>query len=121
MNVLHDVFPAFVAVAPEGVFEKVQDLESKPVSEGAYGLKKARIVISDERVLIAMDDPTGPMIVFNEPYETFYKSNVREENSYVITKNGKMLAYKYDPNCGCGSRLRSWNPYRHVYSVKDPQ
>lgn len=121
MKVVHDLFPAFIAVAPEGTYEKVQMMTSSPISEGAYGVTKTRVVVSDTRIIVAVDHNDGPRIIFSEAYTEFHKSNDRNEDSYVITENGKMIAYKYDANCGCGSRLRSWNPYRHVYSEKDPQ
>jgi hypothetical protein len=120
MKILHDVFPAFVGVAPADLVAAVQDLQSAPITPGAYQLTKSRIVITDEVVTIAIDGNEGPMIVFRERYTEFHKSNVKTEDSYIITETGKMLAYKKDENCGCGSRLRSWNPYRHVYSSQDP-
>jgi hypothetical protein len=120
MQIKHDVFPAFVGVAPPGTYQTVQELTSAPISEGATQVWKARVVVTDESVMVAVDGPEGPMIVFSEGISEFHKSNVKTEDSYVLTTSGKMLAYKKDENCGCGSRLRSWNPYRHVYSSKDP-
>lgn len=120
MKILHDIFPAHFALMQENQLSKVQDLSSSPLTEGAYGTTKARVIVSDTRIWIALDSSDGPNIVFSEEYAEFHKSNVREYDSYVITKTGKMLAYKHDANCGCGSRLRGWNPYNHVYSTKDP-
>jgi hypothetical protein len=120
MKILHDLFPAHFAVMPENVLTKVQDLSSHPITEGAYGMTKARVIVSERRVWIALDSNEGPQVVFSEEYDEFHKSNVREYDSYIITKGGRMVAYKYDANCGCGSRLRGWSPYRHVYSEKDP-
>lgn len=120
MHVLHDVFPAHLTVAQAGMYETVQEVRSQPPMDDAYYLSKTRIVVSPERVVVAHDGPHGPVIVFSEPYVEFHKSNVPTEDSYVVTETGKMLAYKKDVNCGCGSALRSWNPYKHVYSTKDP-
>jgi hypothetical protein len=120
MNIKHDVFPAFVGVAPHDLLETLQDLRSAPITAGAHQVTKARIVVTDEVVIVAVDSNEGPMIIFRESYSEFHKSNVKTEDSYIKTVTGKMIAYKKDENCGCGSRLRSWNPYRHVYSTKDP-
>jgi hypothetical protein len=121
MQIKHDVFPAFVGVAQVDLgLETLQDLKSAPITPGAYQVTKARIVVMDDHVLVAVDGNDGPMIIFREAYSEFHKSNVPTEDSYIKTVSGKMLAYKKDANCGCGSRLRSWNPYKHVYSVKDP-
>jgi hypothetical protein len=120
MKIVHDVFPAFVAVAPADTME-ISELRSQPHSKGSYQLTKARVVITDERVIVAHDGPQGPVIVFSEGYEHFNKSEDKKLDSHVISLTGKMLAYRKDENCGCGSRLRAWNPYRHVYSTRDPQ
>lgn len=119
MKILHDVFPAFLAVAPPDSIELSQ-LHSQPNSPGSYQLTKTRVVVTDERVIVAHDGPQGPVIVFNEKYKEFNRSGVKAEDSHVVSATGKMLAYRKDDNCGCGSRLRAWNPYRHVYSSQDP-
>ena len=120
MKIVHDVFPAFVGVAPPDLLPTLQELTSALNVVGAYHVQKARIVVTDEVVMVAVDGNEGPMIIFRERYTEHHKSNVRTEDSYVLTETGKMIAYKKDENCGCGSRLRSWNPYRHVYSSQDP-
>jgi hypothetical protein len=120
MQIKHDVFPAFVGVAQHDLLEVLQDLRSAPITPGAYQVTKARIVVTDTLVMVAVDGNEGPMIIFREDYSEFHKSNVKTEDSYIKTVTGKMIAYKKDENCGCGSRLRSWNPYGHVYSSKDP-
>lgn len=119
MQIVHDVFPAFVAVAPPESMA-LADLHSSPVSAGAYQLTKARVVITPDRIIVAHDGPQGPVILFNEEHMEFNKSGSRTQDSHVVTRSGKMIAYKKDENCGCGSRLRGWNPYRHVYSTNDP-
>ena len=120
MQIIHDVFPAFLVVAPPDSMN-LADLNSQPASKGAYQLTKTRVIVTPERIIVAHDGPQGPVIVFNEEYQEFNKSGSRTQDSHVVTRSGKMLAYKKDENCGCGSRLRGWNPYRHVYSSKDPQ
>lgn len=119
MQIKYDLFPAFVAVAQEGTMELSQ-LTSSPAPKGAYALSTTRVIVTDERVIVAHDGQQGPVIVFNEAYQEFDKSGTRNEDSHVVTRSGKMLAFKLDRNCGCGSRLRAWNPYSHVYSSKDP-
>ena len=70
-------------------------------------------------VIVAKDGPEGPQIVFREAHETFIPSEKADEDSYVVTKSGKMIAFKKDRGCGCGSRLRGWNPYATLNSIKD--
>ena len=120
MKVVHDLFPAFVGVAPADLLPTLQDLRSAPITAGAYQVTKARIILTDTVVAVAVDSQDGPIVIFRERYTEHHKSDVRTEDSHVLTETGKMLAYKKDENCGCGSRLRAWNPYNHVYSDQDP-
>lgn len=120
MKILQDVFPAYITVAALGQFSAPQEIRSNPRMEGQYHHDKARVVVTGDVVMIAIDSSTGPVIVFRERFTSHDKSNVPSEDSYVVTESGKMLAFSRNDSCGCGSRLRGWNPYRHVYSSKDP-
>jgi hypothetical protein len=121
LRIVHDLFPCFVAAVGQGTLDSVHDLASMPATLGAHTMDKARVVVSDDRILIAIDgDTEGPRIVFNQPVIEFYKSESRTKDSYVVTENGSMIAYRKNEACGCGSRLRSWNPYGHIYSKNDP-
>jgi hypothetical protein len=119
MIIKTDIFPAHVAVAPSGAFESVDDLKSSPPSEGSHYVGTTRVIIVDDLVVVAVDSPSGPNIVFREKIETYLKGAKSSEEHRIVTISGKMLAFKKDSNCGCGSRLRSWNPYNTVNSIKD--
>lgn len=120
MQILHDIFPAHLTVAQAGAYDDIHAVHSHPPMDDSYYLSKTRVVVTDKQIIVAHDGAQGPVIVFREEYAQFDKSNVKNEDSYVTTVTGKMLVYKKDENCGCGSRLRSWNPYKHLYSTKDP-
>lgn len=77
---------------------------------------KCRIVIDEDLIIVAVDSPEGARVIFQEEYVTFEKDLKGE--SKIVTKSGKMLAFKRDTNCGCGSRLRSWNPTRTLNTLK---
>ena len=118
-KILMDRFPCnLVAVAP-GFTEDVTTLSSEPPTKNSNYLDVTRVIITDEHILVAKDSPEGAQIVFRETYETFIPSQKSDEDSYVVTSSGKMLAFKKDRGCGCGSRLRGWNPYRTINSIKD--
>lgn len=121
MKIKYDLFPAHVAAAPPGLLEDPLTLTSSPAPDGAYYIATARVIVTDTRIVIAQDSPDGASIIFNEPYDldNFYKSTKPELDSILITNSGKVLAFKKDTNCGCGSRLRSWNPYKTLISIKD--
>lgn len=122
MKIVVDIFPAHVQVAPPNVFTDVHTLNSYPHQEGAFYVGTTRVILmdveADKVVLVAQDSPQGAQIVFKEKIDTFID---QIDGTYrLITVSGKALAFSKDTNCGCGSRLRSWNPYKTVNSMKDP-
>lgn len=118
-QILLDRFPCHLAAIAAGKVEDVTTLRSFEPTKGANYLEITRVIVTDEMVIVAKDSPEGPQIVFREAYETFIPSEKAAEDSWVVTKTGKMLAFKKDTGCGCGSRLRGWNPYRTLNSIKD--
>lgn len=130
MKIVVDIFPAHVQVAPPNVFTDVSTLNSHPHQEGAFYVGTTRVIVmnvdNQRVVLVAQDSPEGAQIVFKEKVTTLIFPNEEElqksnNGTYrIITVSGKTLAFSKDTNCGCGSRLRSWNPYRTIQSIKDP-
>jgi hypothetical protein len=118
MRSLFDLFPAHLAVAPAGLCE-LRDMTAFPPPKGAYRVEKTRVIVTDTHIIVASDTDSGPSIIFQERYSEFIKNN-RSEDSYVETLSGKLLAFRRDDDCGCGSRLRGWNPFSVMNSVNDP-
>lgn len=116
-----DVFPAIVAVAPATHETPVSELKSTPTTAGALRLSSARVIVTEYRIIIAQDSATGPMVVFDEPITTHFKSTKdKTKDSYVVTANGTKVAFQKDGQCGCGARLRSWRPFKSMGSINDP-
>ena len=122
MKIEVDIFPAHVQVAPPNVFTDVSTLNSYPHQEGAFYVGTTRVIVMDVEnqkiILVAQDSPQGAQIIFKEKIATFIDQI--DDTYRLITVSGKTLAFSKDHNCGCGSRLRSWNPYKTVNSMKDP-
>lgn len=116
-----DSFPATLVVTAGDFETPVEQLKSSPPTPGAAFLNITRVVVSHDRVIVAVDHVDGPQVVFSEGIQpgTHFKGNMNLE-SYVTTLTGKKLAWKRDPQCGCGSRLRSWRPFKIMGSSKDP-
>lgn len=117
-KIIYDLFPAHVSAAPANLIPDPIEFTSLSTIQGTYQLDTARVIVTETHVLIAQDTPNGAQIVFNETYTNFYKSAAQNLDSVVVTSSGKVLAFKKDESCGCGSRLRSWNPYKTLYSTK---
>lgn len=116
-----DAFPATLVVTAPDFPVPVEDLRSSPPTPETAFLNITRVVVSHDRVIVAVDHVDGPQVVFSEGIDP--ESHHRGSNhidSYVTTLTGKKLAWKRDPQCGCGSRLRSWRPFKIMGSSKDP-
>lgn len=82
-------------------------------------IEGARVVLHENHVLIAIDAENGPQVIFFEKYDISDISKHPEENSTIYTKSGKMIVFRENRTCGCGSRLRGWNPYKTLKRLKD--
>lgn len=116
-----DSFPATVVITAADFPVPVEKLSSRPPTPNAAALTITRVVVSGERIIIAVDDVAGPKVVFSEAIDptTHYKGNLNAD-SYITTVTGKKIAWRRDAQCGCGSRLRSWRPFKMMSSSKDP-
>jgi hypothetical protein len=115
MKIKVDVFPADVVVVAADVLEDISLLTCAPATLGSYQVNTARVIVDETHITIAVDSPDGAKIIFREPYSMFYPG----KEGKIITSSGKMLAFVRNDSCGCGSRLRAWNPYKTIISLKD--
>jgi hypothetical protein len=118
-----DTFPAIITVAPPGLLAPEDVLSSAPASPGSFQIHTSRVIVTEDRVVIARDSVNGPELVFSELYDpaSLQKAPKKADDSYLTTLSGKRLAFKKDESCGCGSRLRSWNPFAgSIMSSKNP-
>ena len=123
MIIKEDVFPCAVAIAMPDHPTQIQELRSIPTTPGAMRVGEAKVIVTDTRVIIVVDSAGGsePLIKFSQEIEPgSHKRFTGNTDSYVVTKSGIKVAWRKDMNCGCGSRLKTWNPFRHVGSIKDP-
>ena len=121
-NVLHDIFPTYVAFLPASDPLPVDQLRSAPPSPNSHQVSTARVIVTDQRVIIAIDGDNSASVIMNEAYvpDSYQKAkNASKDDSYLVTVSGTKVAYRRDDNCGCGSRLRSWNAYQIVNSAND--
>ncbi len=112
MRIRADVFPAVLTIAEPGSLEDINELLPRGgAPKGSRKLDRCRIIATEEKIMVVVDDPSGPKLIFSENI-TFYSKE--EKVHRVITESGKMIAFRKDENCGCGSRLRSWSPYGSI-------
>lgn len=112
MRIILDRFPCHLVAMPAGQLDDVSMLRSYDPTPGATYLEVTRVIVTEDQVIVAKDSNEGPQIVFKESYDTYIPADELTKDSFVVTSSGKMLAFKKDTGCGCGSRLRGWNPYK---------
>jgi hypothetical protein len=106
-----DVFPAVIKIAPPGSFKTLEEfskLDAYP--QGTRRLDRCRVVVLGGTLLVAVDSPQGPELVFRDNVDGMISAS---KGTYdIVTSSGKAMHVKKDTSCGCGSRLRTWDPYR---------
>lgn len=120
MKVVLDVFPASCVLADNTYRGRFGDLkvdDSEP-PQGAYRVSRARVFVTDRDVVIAVDSLQGPDVIFKEGYTRRISPADREGTHHLFTVSGKYLSFRKDDSCGCGSRLRRWNPYSFYTSSR---
>lgn len=122
MQIIHDIFPAHFVVTPANHLTDVQELVPNPQQRDkkVFYVGTTRVVVTDEVVSVASDSPEGPQIIFQEKYDSIIQPSSDDPKKVyrVLLSSGKMIAFSKDENCGCGSRLRGWNPYKTLTSQK---
>jgi hypothetical protein len=118
-KIILDRFPCHLIAVAEGFTDDINTLNSYDPTPGAKYLEITRVILTENVILVAKDGQTGPQIIFQEKYDYADISKKPIEDTRVITVSGKMLVFKKDTACGCGSTLRGWNPYKTLNSIKD--
>lgn len=122
-RVIYDIFPAKLTVTTTASFDHTQELAYLPNPTGSRRVDKVRVILTETQVLVGGDSPNGPMLIFRDrirPDTLRLAKNRNTDVSILVTETDKVLIFQKDQNCGCGSRLRGWNPYRTLNSTADP-
>lgn len=117
MKIIHDLFPAHLSVAPPTYTGTIKAHSSG--KDYPY-VAETRTILTETHITVAVDTPTGAQVIFNEEYDpaTLHIPPKQDQEGSVTTLSGKRLAFQKAESCGCGSRLRSWNPYKTIYARK---
>jgi len=125
MKVIHDIFPAVISMTTtQPTPESPLNAANPSTSLNARRLDRARVITTDDRILIAIDAPEGPLVIFNQPYDhaTAHLAKNKSTDSTLTTldtdsSSPVYVAYRKSEDCSCGSRLRAWRPFGNTYSV----
>ena len=110
-----DIFPAICALyAPEYANTHEKPFELVGFSDkGAEKFVECRVIVHNSTLFVGIDTPRGPKTIFSD---TYAPENVFQASPYtrVLTNQGYLVVIGVSKGCGCGSRLRSWNPYGQI-------
>jgi len=121
MRIIADIFPADFSGTASNVLTDVALLNPITTNDPRVSyVATTRIIVTETHVSVAADSPSGPTLVFHEPYAQFFPPTEKNGVYRAILKSGKFVAFQKDDACGCGTRLRSWNPYKTLSSINDP-
>jgi hypothetical protein len=125
-----DVFPAEVAVIPPPALGVTTDelILSLPTLSsrvapgslplGSQRLSRVRLVVANGAVFVFADSTATPgaqdrvlALALTGPPTGFANAQSTSEGR-ATTSDGTLVTWSRGHGCGCGSRLRSFNPYR---------
>jgi hypothetical protein len=123
-----DVFPAVITLAPPDSPQRATNQGRPP--EDHRRLDKCRVVVTLDQVLIFQDASGGPQLIFSERLASYtappptrsltIRSQGQFREATATTDSGKTLSFARQGGCGCGSRLRSFDPFSATYSTQAP-
>ena len=114
-----DIFPAIGAIYPpealdtfEYPFSSIgfQDFSAKKFND-------SRVIVQKNTLLVGTDGPRGPQVLFKAEVKEVLKEKGPSPFIRVLTTDNHLVVFSRSKSCGCGSRLRSWNPYGNIIST----
>lgn len=110
---MSDVFPALVSIYSDAAsrgWEKPFVIVGLS-DAGATKFNECRVIVHKNKIIVGADTGRGPAKVFEASVAEVF---VEKPYTRVLTTDGQLVVFAVSKGCGCGSRLRSWNPYGNV-------
>lgn len=129
VRVRADVFPAILVVAPADSPHPATIL-SYPQPDDPHGrrlLDKVRVLVAEDTVYVFADSSAGPQLIFSESLQDYtapvplHRRRTRDASkpseALAVTGSGKSLAWARQGGCGCGSRLKTFDPFKVILAT----
>lgn len=112
---MSDLFPALVAVYAAPLPSSfVYPFSSIGVSDSPTNIfSDCRVIVQKNTLIVGINSPRGPVLALKQPISEVFKDS---QFTRVILESGSLVVFAPSKGCGCGSRLRSWNPYGSIVS-----
>lgn len=120
-----DVFPAMLAIAPPESETRATTLGTLP--DTIRVVEKVRVIVTLDRIVVFADSAKGPHVIFSERMDDYVapmkatRQTIRTmgpTEAQVTTSSGKTLAFRKAGGCGCGSKLKSFDPFPTLSSFR---
>lgn len=108
-----DVFPVVVSIFSA---DFVKNYEKPYLDIALFGAAEknfndCRVIVHKNRVIVGIDSPRGAQTAFLDNVVEVFEL---KPYTKVLTEQGFLVVFAKSKGCGCGSRLKSWNPYGNV-------
>jgi hypothetical protein len=122
MRILQDIFPAVISMTTTQPTPEAPLAGPNPATVlHAKTVDRARVIVTESRILVAVDSPEGPLVIFSQTYDqsTANRSRQQRQDSFLTTGTTTpvYVAYRRGEDCSCGSRLRGWNPFGTLHAT----
>lgn len=99
-------------------FIRVDLFPASVIVDGVTAYEPTRAIITDDSVIVYRDSSTGPEVAYSARLDDF---SGRANIGYTaLTSEGNSVQINRARGCGCGSRLRGFNPFPGVSHVSNP-
>jgi hypothetical protein len=108
-----DTFPALVTLYPADVVSGFESpFDTVGFSDlGGTKFSDCRVIVHKNRLIVGADSPRGVQKIFDVAVSEVF---VSRPFTRVLTVAGELFVFSLSKGCGCGSKLRSWNPYGNM-------
>ncbi len=112
------MFPMAVALYPPSFHESLEKpyLSVGLSDSGGIHYNNARVIVHKNQIIVGIDSALGPQEALRDNIVFF---DVQKPFTRLLTEKGLLVVFAKTGDCGCGSKLRGWNPYGNVVRSKN--
>lgn len=110
---MSDLFPALVTVySADFVLSKKSPFDTVGLSDfSGKKFTECRVIVQKNRLIVGAHTARGVEAVFQGEVSEIFKDSTYTR---VLTTENFLVVFAKSKGCGCGSRLKSWNPYGSI-------
>ena len=113
-----DMFPVALSIySPEYYLKFEKPYTSIGIADPtATQYSNCRVIVHNNRIIVGADTARGAQEVFKDDISEMH---IQKPYTYIITAHGFLVVFAKSKDCGCGSRLKAWNPYGQIVKARN--